>query len=294
MGFGLYSTLLFLTAAILRLSFATYSRLAQHPGELQASVDQHLQIVAIILVPVIVCLCRIVAALGAVASRPGMARTARSTSGAGAGLFPGRGFLGDSQSRAARLGNASAIDNMAGGAGGHLRRANLGFDATLGSDGNSRCLLRRRSWLPSFSVPDVRPHPRHVRLSRGGHRTRDRRRIRRGPLGRQPVPPNGSGRFAFSVFRVVVCAQRARRSRPPQGRQFSPVVLGCSCLQLQSLPDSPFASLQNFACRWEVGNNSARLSRLTGQWQSPASRCRMSPGAGTGKRQDNPERTSIF
>ncbi len=54
MGFGLYSTLLFLTAAILRLSFATYSRLAQHPGELQASVDQHLQIVAIILVPVIV------------------------------------------------------------------------------------------------------------------------------------------------------------------------------------------------------------------------------------------------
>lgn len=54
MGFALYASLLFATAAVLRLTFATYSRLAGHPGELAKSVSRHLQSVAIVLVPAVV------------------------------------------------------------------------------------------------------------------------------------------------------------------------------------------------------------------------------------------------
>lgn len=53
LAFSLYGNLLFATAAILRLSFSTYSRLAEFPGELQKHVNQHLEILTAILVPAI-------------------------------------------------------------------------------------------------------------------------------------------------------------------------------------------------------------------------------------------------
>ena len=54
MAFSLYSNLLFATAAVLRLSFSTYSRLAQYPGEMQKTVNNNLETLAIVLAPAIV------------------------------------------------------------------------------------------------------------------------------------------------------------------------------------------------------------------------------------------------
>jgi O-antigen/teichoic acid export membrane protein len=53
MALSLYGSLLFATAAILRLAFSTYSRLAAHPVELRENVNRHLQILAATLLPVI-------------------------------------------------------------------------------------------------------------------------------------------------------------------------------------------------------------------------------------------------
>jgi O-antigen/teichoic acid export membrane protein len=54
MAFSLFSNLLFATAAVLRLSFSTYSRLAHYPGELQKTVNNNLETLAMVLAPAIV------------------------------------------------------------------------------------------------------------------------------------------------------------------------------------------------------------------------------------------------
>jgi O-antigen/teichoic acid export membrane protein len=54
MAFSLYGNLLFVSAAVLRLNLSTYSRLAEHAGELARSVNQHLEILSVVLVPAIV------------------------------------------------------------------------------------------------------------------------------------------------------------------------------------------------------------------------------------------------
>jgi O-antigen/teichoic acid export membrane protein len=54
MAFALYGNFLFATAAVLRLGFSTYSRLVAFPGQLENSVNQHLEILAVALVPAIV------------------------------------------------------------------------------------------------------------------------------------------------------------------------------------------------------------------------------------------------
>jgi O-antigen/teichoic acid export membrane protein len=54
LAFSLYGSLLFATAAILRLSFSTYSRLVEFPGELQKQVNQYLEGLSAILLPAIV------------------------------------------------------------------------------------------------------------------------------------------------------------------------------------------------------------------------------------------------
>jgi PST family polysaccharide transporter len=55
MAFALYANFLFVTAAILRLSFSTYSRLPEYPGELRSNVIRHLEMLAVVMVPGIVC-----------------------------------------------------------------------------------------------------------------------------------------------------------------------------------------------------------------------------------------------
>jgi O-antigen/teichoic acid export membrane protein len=54
MAFALYGNFLFATAAVLRLGFSTYSRLVAFPGQLEASVNHHLEILAVVLAPAIV------------------------------------------------------------------------------------------------------------------------------------------------------------------------------------------------------------------------------------------------
>jgi O-antigen/teichoic acid export membrane protein len=54
MAFSLFSNLLFATAAVLRLSFSTYSRLAHYPGELQKTVNNNLETLSMVLAPAIV------------------------------------------------------------------------------------------------------------------------------------------------------------------------------------------------------------------------------------------------
>jgi O-antigen/teichoic acid export membrane protein len=54
MAFALYGNFLFATAAVLRLGFSTYSRLVTFPGQLESSVNQHLEMLAVALVPAIV------------------------------------------------------------------------------------------------------------------------------------------------------------------------------------------------------------------------------------------------
>ena len=54
MAFALYGNFLFATAAVLRLGFSTYSRLVIFPGQLENSVNQHLEMLAVALVPAIV------------------------------------------------------------------------------------------------------------------------------------------------------------------------------------------------------------------------------------------------
>ncbi len=54
MAFSLYSNLLFMTAAVVRLNLSAYSRLIEHAGEFAATINQHLQILAAVLVPLIV------------------------------------------------------------------------------------------------------------------------------------------------------------------------------------------------------------------------------------------------
>jgi lipopolysaccharide exporter len=57
MAFSLYSNLLFATAAILRINFSKYSRLIEHPQELQEAVGSDLENLATVLVPLIVVFC---------------------------------------------------------------------------------------------------------------------------------------------------------------------------------------------------------------------------------------------
>jgi O-antigen/teichoic acid export membrane protein len=54
MAFALYGNFLFATAAVLRLGFSTYSRLVAFPGQLENSVNQHLEMLSVALVPAIV------------------------------------------------------------------------------------------------------------------------------------------------------------------------------------------------------------------------------------------------
>ena len=54
MAFSLYSNLLFVTAAVVRLNLSAYARLIEHAAEFAATVNQHLQILAAALVPAIV------------------------------------------------------------------------------------------------------------------------------------------------------------------------------------------------------------------------------------------------
>ncbi|HSS99882.1 MAG TPA: oligosaccharide flippase family protein [Terriglobales bacterium] len=54
MAFALYSNLLFVTAAVVRLNLSVYARLTEHATELTATVNQHLQILAAALTPLIV------------------------------------------------------------------------------------------------------------------------------------------------------------------------------------------------------------------------------------------------
>ncbi|MGC2697143.1 MAG: oligosaccharide flippase family protein, partial [Candidatus Angelobacter sp.] len=54
MTISLYSSLLFASAAILRLSFSAYSRILEYPGELQRTVSNNLEMAAAALVPAVV------------------------------------------------------------------------------------------------------------------------------------------------------------------------------------------------------------------------------------------------
>ena len=54
MAISLYSSLLFASAAILRLSFSAYSRIVEYPGELQRIVNNNLEAAALFMVPAIV------------------------------------------------------------------------------------------------------------------------------------------------------------------------------------------------------------------------------------------------
>jgi len=54
MAFSLYSNLLFVTAAIVRLNLSAYARIAEHVLELATTVNQHLHILSAALVPFIV------------------------------------------------------------------------------------------------------------------------------------------------------------------------------------------------------------------------------------------------
>lgn len=53
MAFSLYANLLFVTAAVMRLGLSTYSRLSMYTDELHRSVNQHLEILSVVLVPAI-------------------------------------------------------------------------------------------------------------------------------------------------------------------------------------------------------------------------------------------------
>ncbi|HYX52496.1 MAG TPA: oligosaccharide flippase family protein, partial [Candidatus Limnocylindrales bacterium] len=53
MAFSLYGNLLFFTAAVLRLSFSSYSRLAEYPGEMQLALRQNLRLLAALLCPAV-------------------------------------------------------------------------------------------------------------------------------------------------------------------------------------------------------------------------------------------------
>lgn len=53
MAISLYSSLLFASAAILRLSFSAYSRLLKYPGELQRVINGNLETAALALVPAV-------------------------------------------------------------------------------------------------------------------------------------------------------------------------------------------------------------------------------------------------
>ena len=54
MAFSLYSNLLFVTAAVVRLNLSAYARLIGHATEFAAIVNQHLQILCAVMVPLIV------------------------------------------------------------------------------------------------------------------------------------------------------------------------------------------------------------------------------------------------
>ena len=54
MTISLYSSLLFASAAVLRLSFSAYSRILEYPGELQRAVSHNLETTAAVMVPLVV------------------------------------------------------------------------------------------------------------------------------------------------------------------------------------------------------------------------------------------------